>query len=80
MPDISQPAAPSKLALLKEALLEVGVDRDIPMVATAQELMALVDPSGAQQGKYVVVHNSKNVVVGDHNIQIVHPLYPYILP
>ena len=34
---------------------------------SAQELLALVDPVGAQRGKYnVTVSGGKGVVVGDH--------------
>ncbi len=71
--DTSRTGAPDRLDLLKTALWEVGAGTDAQLVTAAQELMELVDPDGARQGKYVVVRDAKNVVVGDHNIQIIHP-------
>ena len=71
--DTNQAGTPDRVNLLKFALSEAGAGADVQLVKTAQDLMGLVDPEGARQGKYVVVRDAKNVVVGDHNIQIINP-------
>lgn len=52
---------------LAALLSETGVGGDAEVVAAAQRLMALVDPPGARQGKYVVdLREAKGTIVGDH--------------
>jgi hypothetical protein len=58
-------------APLAKKLTEAGAADDAGLVAAAQALLDLVDPAGAQSGKYTVtISNSKNVYVGDHGIQV----------
>lgn len=57
-------------AELGNQVVAVGADQDAEVIATAQRLLELHDPSGTQKGKYTVdVRDSKGVVVGDHNTQ-----------
>ena len=65
-------AAPQKWAsVLTDELTEAGAAADTDLLAAAQALMELVDTAGARSGKYnVTIKNSKNVQVGDRNIQI----------
>jgi hypothetical protein len=52
---------------LENELGRSGVADNEEVVRSAQELLALVDPVGAQRGKYnVTVSGGKGVVVGDH--------------
>lgn len=53
---------------LSDALNEVGVDQEL--VAVAQALMNLVDPAGAQGGKYNISNSEiDRSQLGDHNVQ-----------
>jgi hypothetical protein len=57
-------------APLAKKLTEAGAGNDAELVATARELMELVDQAGAKSGKYnVTIKDSKGVVVGDGNFQ-----------
>jgi hypothetical protein len=52
---------------LRHELEKVGVADDEEIVRSAQQLLELVDPDGAQRGKYnVVIAGGKGIVVGDH--------------
>jgi hypothetical protein len=52
---------------LQEELGKAGVADDEAVVRAAQQLLALVDPNGAQAGKYnVTIAGGKGIVVGDH--------------
>ena len=52
---------------LEDELKKSGVADDEEVVKSAQQLMALVDPAGAQSGKYnVTISGGKGIVVGDH--------------
>jgi hypothetical protein len=52
---------------LETELAKAGVTDDEEVVRAAQRLLALVDPVGAQAGKYeVTISGSKGTVVGDH--------------
>jgi hypothetical protein len=52
---------------LESELGKSGVADNEEVVRSAQELLALVDPVGAQRGKYnVTVSGGKGIVVGDH--------------
>jgi len=66
------PAAPQKWAsVLTGELTEADAAAGTDLVAAAQALMELVDTAGARSGKYnVTIKDSKNVQVGDRNIQI----------
>ncbi len=56
--------------VLEAELVAVGAGDDTAVVDAAQRLMALLDPTGAQAGKYVVdIHDAQGVQVGDHNVQ-----------
>jgi hypothetical protein len=52
---------------LREELAAADVADDEELVRAAQKVLAIVDPSGAQAGKYnVTIAGGKGVVVGDH--------------
>jgi hypothetical protein len=52
---------------LQDELKKAGVAEDEEVVRAAQRLLALIDPAGAQAGKYnVTVTGGKGIVVGDH--------------
>jgi hypothetical protein len=52
---------------LESELGKSGVADNEEVVRSAQELLALIDPVGAQGGKYnVTVSGGKGIVVGDH--------------
>jgi hypothetical protein len=58
-------------APLEKALTSTGAISDAEILTAAGKLMELVDPAGAQAGKYVVdLRFAKNVQVGDHNRQV----------
>jgi hypothetical protein len=58
-------------APLAKKLTEAGAGDDAELVATARELMELIDQAGAKSGKYnVTIKDSKGVQVGDGNIQV----------
>jgi hypothetical protein len=55
---------------LEAELVAVGAGDDAAVVDAAQRLMALLDPTGTQTGKYVVdLRGAQGVQVGDHNTQ-----------
>jgi hypothetical protein len=55
---------------LEAELVAVGAGDDAAVVGAAQRLMALLDPTGTQAGKYVVdLRGAQAVQVGDHNVQ-----------
>lgn len=55
---------------LEAELVEVRADEDAATVDAAQRLMALLDPAGAQTGKYLVdARGAQGVQFGDHNHQ-----------
>ncbi len=57
-------------APLAKQLTESGAADDEELLAAAQAVMDLVDPKGAQTGKYnVTISGSKGFQVGDHNTQ-----------
>lgn len=57
-------------ARLGDSLAVVGADHDERILATARQLLELVDPAAAKAGRYFVnVREAKGVQVGDHNIQ-----------
>jgi uncharacterized protein YmfQ (DUF2313 family) len=57
-------------APLSAELVAVGADTDAQLIAAAQRVMALVDESGSQSGKYLVdLREAQGVQVGDHNTQ-----------
>jgi len=52
---------------LEAEIKEAGVADDEEVVRSAQDLMRLVDPAGAQAGKYnVTISGGKGIVVGDY--------------
>jgi hypothetical protein len=52
---------------LQDELKQAGVAEDEEVVRAAQRLLALIDPVGAQAGKYnVTITGGKGIVVGDH--------------
>ena len=52
---------------LHDELGKAGVADDEEVVRAAQQLLALVDPDGAQVGKYnVKISGGKGIIVGDH--------------
>jgi hypothetical protein len=57
-------------ARLAAELAAAGADVDGRILASAGELLALLDPAGTRAGKYIVdLHGARGVQVGDHNIQ-----------
>ena len=53
-------------APLKDALVETGVDKDQEVLQMAQQLLKLVHPQQAAQGKYSIqIGEAKGVVIGD---------------
>lgn len=55
---------------LEAELVEVGAGEDPAVVAAAQRLMEVVDPAGAQSGKYLVdLRGAQGVQVRDRNTQ-----------
>ncbi len=52
---------------LQKSLVEVGADKDEEVVRQAQQVMKLVNPQQASQGKYnVQIGEGKGVIVGDN--------------
>jgi Effector-associated domain 10 len=52
---------------LQKSLVETGVDQDEALVRQAQQMLKLVNPQQASQGKYnVQVGEGKGIVIGDH--------------
>ena len=52
---------------LQKSLVEVGADLDDAIIRKAQQLLKLVNPQQASQGKYnVQIGEGKGVVIGDH--------------
>jgi hypothetical protein len=57
-------------AALEAELVEVKAGDDAAVVAAAQRVMALLDPTGAQAGKYTVdLRGVQGVQIGDQNVQ-----------
>jgi hypothetical protein len=56
--------------MLAEALNESGAAEGSDVLAAAQQVLELVDPTGIQAGKYQVdARQAKGVQVGNHNTQ-----------
>jgi hypothetical protein len=54
-------------APLKEALTETGVDKDEEILKQAQQVLQLVQPQQASQGKYNInIGEAKGTVIGDN--------------
>jgi hypothetical protein len=52
---------------LEMSLVEAGVDQDEAVVRQAEQVMKLVHPQQASQGKYnVQIGEGKGIVIGDH--------------
>ena len=52
---------------LRKALTEAGADKDEALVRQAQQVLTLVHPEQAAQGKYnVQIGEGKGIVIGDH--------------
>ena len=52
---------------LQKSLVEAGVDQDEAIVWQAQQVLKLVNPQQASQGKYnVQIGEGKGIVIGDH--------------
>ena len=64
--------APQKWeSVLTSELTEAGAAQDATLVTAAQDLMELIDATGARAGKYTVtIKDSKGVQIGDRNIQV----------
>lgn len=57
-------------APLAAELAGIGADRDADLVAAARAVMSLVDPAGAQAGKYAVeLPDTNGVQIGDASRQ-----------
>ena len=57
-------------APLSKELEAASAGQDPDLVALAQQVMAHIDPSGSQAGKYIVnLTDARGVQVGDHNTQ-----------
>jgi hypothetical protein len=57
-------------APLTKYLTSLGVGADEPIIGAAQQLLALLDPDGAAQGKYQVdLRGAQGVLVGEGNLQ-----------
>ena len=54
-------------APLKDALTESGVDKDEEILKQAQQVLKLVQPQQASQGKYNInIGEAKGTVIGDN--------------
>jgi hypothetical protein len=52
---------------LQKSLVEAGADQDEALVRQAQQVLKLVNPQQASQGKYnVQIGEGKGIVIGDH--------------
>src|SRR6266566_3615302 len=52
---------------LQKSLVETGADQDEAIVQQAQQVLKLVNPQQASQGKYnVQIGEGKGIVIGDH--------------
>jgi hypothetical protein len=52
---------------LKDALTETGADKDEEIIRQAQQVMKLVNPQQASQGKYnIQIGEGKGIVIGDN--------------
>ncbi len=52
---------------LQKSLVETGADQDEAIVRQAQQVLKLVNPQQASQGKYnVQIGEGKGIVIGDH--------------
>ncbi len=52
---------------LQKSLVETGADQDEMIVRQAQQVLKLVNPQQASQGKYnVQIGEGKGIVIGDH--------------
>jgi hypothetical protein len=52
---------------LQKSLIEAGADQDEAIVRQAQQVLKLVNPQQASQGKYnVQIGEGKGIVIGDH--------------
>jgi predicted RNA-binding Zn ribbon-like protein len=61
---------PEEGAALEAELIEVKAADEASVVAAAQRLMALLDPTGSRAGKYTVdLRGAQGVQAGDHNVQ-----------
>jgi hypothetical protein len=57
-------------APLAKELEASDVEGDAELLALAQQVMAQIDPTGSQAGKYIVnLAGARGVQVGDHNTQ-----------
>jgi hypothetical protein len=57
--------------LLGNELVETGADRDEQILAAARRLLELVDPAGAETGKYAVeVSGGQGIQVGDGTVHV----------
>lgn len=57
-------------ARLSECLVAAGADRDEQILLHARELLAALDPTGHQAGKFTVdARKAKGVQIGDHTTQ-----------
>jgi hypothetical protein len=55
---------------LKDSLTETGADKDEEIIRQAQQVMKLVNPQQASQGKYnIQIGEGKGIVIGD-NVQV----------
>jgi hypothetical protein len=65
------PDAPKKWeSVLADELTEAGAANDTELLATARELMQLIDQAGAKSGKYnVTITGGQGVQVGEGNTQ-----------
>ena len=52
---------------LQKSLVETGADQDKVIVRQAQQVLKLINPQQASQGKYnVQIGEGKGIVIGDH--------------
>ncbi|BDI33626.1 hypothetical protein CCAX7_56770 [Capsulimonas corticalis] len=57
-------------AILKDAILQAGLDKNEEVLKQAKALLAAADPSGTAQGKYnVAISGGQGNQVGDGNTQ-----------
>ncbi|MER7693306.1 hypothetical protein [Streptomyces sp. NPDC097610] len=57
-------------ARMREYIVGSGADQDEAILEAARRVLALLDPSGNEQGKYTVdAGDAKGVQIGDHNTQ-----------
>ncbi len=65
----AKPASPARQATLQEEITTAALEQDREVVASAQQLLTLIQPQQAGLGKFTMQNNApvQGQTVGDHN-------------